>query len=313
METHEIRYFLAVADELNFTRAAERCHVSQPSLTRAIKSLEDKLGAGQLVHRERGNTHLTELGRMMLPYFQQMLGDMLEAKRRASEIVGLEGTRLTVGVMCTIGPSHLVDLFGAFHRNFAGIDLYLKDASASALEEALAKGDLDLAIYCKPESAGEALHRIALYSERFMVAFAPSHRLARLAQIRLSDLDGERYLSRANCEYADHIDALAGEIGVTIDTSYESERDDWIQAMVLAGLGYTMIPEFALTQPGLVMRPLTEPEVRRTVDLVTVRGRPHSPAVGAFVHEARRYRWEGRRRPEPAGTPNDEAPGAPPQ
>jgi DNA-binding transcriptional LysR family regulator len=61
--------------------------------------------------------------------------------------------------------------------------------------------------------------------------------------------------------------------------------------MVLAGLGFTYIPEYAVTMPGLVVRPVVEPEVYRTVNLVTVRGRPHSPAVGAFVREAKRHRW----------------------
>jgi DNA-binding transcriptional LysR family regulator len=70
METHQVRYFLAVARTLNFTRAAEECNVTQPSLTRAIKKLEEELG-GALFHRERANTHLTELGRAMLPHIEQ--------------------------------------------------------------------------------------------------------------------------------------------------------------------------------------------------------------------------------------------------
>ena len=82
MEIQEIRYFLALAETLNFTRAAEHCNVSQPALTRAIQHLEDKLG-GPLVHRERSNTHLTELGRMMWPYFQQVVQQIEEARTRA--------------------------------------------------------------------------------------------------------------------------------------------------------------------------------------------------------------------------------------
>jgi DNA-binding transcriptional LysR family regulator len=89
METHEIRYFVAVCETLNFTRAAERCNVSQPALTRAVQNLEARLG-GPLLHRERGNTHLTELGRMMRPYFQQVLGQMEEARRRAKTFAKLE-------------------------------------------------------------------------------------------------------------------------------------------------------------------------------------------------------------------------------
>ena len=80
MEMHQVRYFLAVADELNFTRAAERCNVAQPSLTRAIKLLEEELG-GPLFHRERANTHLSELGRMVKPYLEQVYGQADAAKR----------------------------------------------------------------------------------------------------------------------------------------------------------------------------------------------------------------------------------------
>src|SRR5918911_3566410 len=111
MEMHQVRYFLAVADELNFTRAAERCNVAQPSLTRAIKLLEGELG-GPLFHRERANTHLSELGRMVKPYLEQVYAQALEARRQALEFTRLKKTTLKLGVMCTIAPTHLVDLVG---------------------------------------------------------------------------------------------------------------------------------------------------------------------------------------------------------
>jgi DNA-binding transcriptional LysR family regulator len=84
MEMHQVRYFLAVAEELNFTRAAECCNVSQPSLTRAIKILEEELG-GPLFHRERANTHLFELGRMVRPYLAQVYEQAQTAKREAKD------------------------------------------------------------------------------------------------------------------------------------------------------------------------------------------------------------------------------------
>src|SRR5262245_32591011 len=110
MEIQEIRYFLALCETLNFTRASERCNVTQPALTRAIQHLEGKLG-GPLVHRERGNTHLTELGRIMRPYFQQVVEQMEEARQRAKCLTKLETSTLTVGLMCTVGPHRLVELF----------------------------------------------------------------------------------------------------------------------------------------------------------------------------------------------------------
>jgi DNA-binding transcriptional LysR family regulator len=297
MEIQEIRYFLALAETLNFTRAAERCNVSQPALTRAIQHLEDKLG-GPLLHRERGNTHLTELGRIMHPHFQQVAQQMEEARKRAKSFAKLDKTRLTVGLMCTIGPHRLVELFSAFREAYDGVEIYIKDAPAHLLEDLLTKGEIDIALYCRPEEPDDRFHTLTLYRERFVVAVAPGHAFERLNAVRVKDLHEQNYLARANCEYNDYLRAIREKIGgVELKRPYTSERDDWIQCMVLAGLGFTYIPEYAVTMPNLVTRPLVEPEVFRTVSLVTVRGRPHSPAVGAFVREAKRYHWQNASQP----------------
>ncbi|MDX2205007.1 MAG: LysR family transcriptional regulator [Hyphomicrobiaceae bacterium] len=300
MELHEIRYFLALAETLNFTRAAERCNVTQPALTRAIQHLESKLG-GPLIHRERNNTHLTELGRIMKPYFEQVALQMEEARERAKSVLKLKEAKLTVGLMCTIGPNRLVELFSGFLNVHPNIEIYLKDAPPRALEEMLDRGEIDIAIFCRPDEPDERFHALPLYRERFVIAVAPGHPLERLNAVRVRDLDGHNYLARANCEYKEYLREVRESIGgVELKRPYASERDDWIQYMVLAGLGFTYIPEFAVTIPGLVIRPLIEPELYRSVNLVTVRGRPHSPAVGAFVREAKNYRWNTEPRNETA-------------
>ena len=101
MEMHQIRYFLSVAEMLNFTRAAENCHVSQPSLTRAIKKLEDELG-GELFRRERARTHMTELGRTMLPLLKQSLDCAIAAKAEAERYGRGESTPLRLGLSRTV-------------------------------------------------------------------------------------------------------------------------------------------------------------------------------------------------------------------
>jgi LysR family hydrogen peroxide-inducible transcriptional activator len=195
MEIQEIRYFLALAETLNFTRAAERCNVSQPALTRAIQHLEDKLG-GPLAHRERNNTHLTELGRIMQPHFLQVVQQMEEARKRAKPFAKLDKTRLTVGLMCTIGPHRLVDLFAAFREGYEGVEM--KDAPASLLEDLLTKGEIDVALFCRPEDLDDRFHTLPLYRERFVVAVEPGHPLARLNAVRIEDLREQNYLARAN-------------------------------------------------------------------------------------------------------------------
>jgi len=292
MEMHEVRYYLALCETLNFTRAAERCHVSQPSLTRAIKALEDEFG-GPLFHRERNHTHLTELGRTMQPYLAEVQSQAAEAKGRALGFIKLKDAPLKLGVMCTIGPNRLVGLLSGFRARNEGVHVDLIESNAKTLERTLLDGGLEVTLLASPDPIDERLHAIALYEERFVVAMPPDHRFARQEAVRLEDMVKEPYLLRLNCEFGESADRLLKERGLELNVAYRSEREDWIQAMVLAGLGITDLPESAVAVPGLVTRPLVEPEVSRAVNLVTVRGRPHEPAVGAFVREATRWRTSG--------------------
>jgi DNA-binding transcriptional LysR family regulator len=100
MEMHQVHYFLAVADTLNFTRAAEQCHVSQPALTRAIQQLEEELG-GLLLRRERKLTHLTDFGRLIEPHLRQLFADAEAARTTARKFLNLQEAQIRLGVMCT--------------------------------------------------------------------------------------------------------------------------------------------------------------------------------------------------------------------
>ena len=124
-----------------------------------------------------------------------------------------------------------------------------------------------------------------------MVVVAPAHPLAQKNIVSCCDLDGQAYVNRSNCEYLDHIGQEFRKIGVATRKVFASERDDWVQGMIKAGLGFGLFPEFCMTDPALLTRRLIEPEFVRTIQLVTVRGRPHSPAVGAFVRQARTFPW----------------------
>src|SRR5207302_203811 len=175
MEMHQIRYFLAVAKELNFTRAAERCNVAQPSLTRAIKLLEEELG-GPLFHRERSRTHLSELGNVVLPYLTQVYEQTQTVKQQAMDFTKLKHTRLRLGVMCTIAPTQLVDLVRALQSRHGGIELQLVDASAAELEQRLIAGGLEVGIYCVPgRERDERLHYMQLFREQFMIVVHTGH------------------------------------------------------------------------------------------------------------------------------------------
>ncbi len=298
MEIHQIKYFSALCETLNFTRAAERCNVTQPSLTRAIKQLEDELG-GPLFHRERANTHLTELGRLMRPHLAQVLSEIEAAKDRANEARKLERSTLTVGVMCTIGPTKLIELIGALRRNYPETNLQLRDAKGCVLQEMLIAGELEAAIFGLPDPLDERLHLMPLFDERFVITMPPGHRFEAFSAIRCDDLQGEAFVSRANCEFHDHVLQVFAQRGIVSSQSYLSEREDWCLAMILAGIGIGFTPEHAAGLQGLQSRPLIEPEFVRTINIATVRGRPYSPAIGAFMREA--MAWRARGCPAPGG------------
>jgi DNA-binding transcriptional LysR family regulator len=290
MEMQQIRYFLAVTDTLNFTRAAEQCNVSQPALTRAIKALEEELGA-PLINREHRNTHLTELGRLMEPYFRTIFEQSVSAKSAADAFAALGKASLKIGAMCTIGPSIISDFVARFARDFGEIDIEVRPLDLPALRESLTKGDLEIAFAAFPGTIDDNFHTLPLFTERFTAATSPDHPFAAKDALPCRDLDGEPYINRTNCEYFDVVSAAFEAQGIRMRQIFSSECNEWVLGMIKSGLGVGFFPEFAVNDPGVPLTPLVEPCFTRTVRLATVRGRRHSPAVGAFVRLARAHRW----------------------
>lgn len=290
MEMQQVRYFLALSRTLNFTRAAEQAGVTQPALTRAIQQLEAELG-GPLFHRERQKTHLSELGRLMLPYFEGIQAQAEAARDQAQALKALDRAALHIGAMCTVGPAIISDLLVAFRAANPNVELRVSDMAAAELVGRLDAGELDVGLLGLPGALDDRFHGLPLFRERFVVAVPREHRFATQNIVRAEELHEENYVNRASCEYFDHARQVFHGRGVFMRKVFSSERDDWVQGMIKAGLGLGFIPEFSVTDPDLVVRELIDPAFERTVMLVTVRGRPHSPAVGAFVRQARAFRW----------------------
>jgi DNA-binding transcriptional LysR family regulator len=150
-----------------------------------------------------------------------------------------------------------------------------------------------------PEELPETLHQLPIFEENFVIVLPPNHPLVAKEAILGVDLDGEPYVGRANCEVFQPVRQALLDRGIRLRQVFSSVRDDWVQGMIKAGLGFGFFPEYCVTDPDLPVRPLAEPSFRRTIYIATVRGRPHSPAVGALVQEARRCPWGAARRPAP--------------
>jgi len=290
MEMHEIKYFLAACRTLNFHRAAELSHVSQPALTRAVQKLEAELGA-HLFHRERNQIRVTDFGRLMRSHLEQVLRQRDTAKVAAQSFLKLEAAPLTLGVMCTIGPLRFVGFLNDFREQHPGIEVSVIENVPGRLSELLLGGTLDIALMAQPIPFDARLNVAPIFWERFGLAFPVGHRFEQRNTLHVTDVRGENYLSRINCEYRDYLGELCSRHGVEIRRAYRSEREDWIMAMVAAGMGICFLPEFSAIHPGVRHRLVAEPEVVREVSLASVAGRTFSPAVSAFVKAVREYDW----------------------
>ncbi len=290
MEMHQLRYFLAAANALSFTRAAEACHVSQPALTTAIKKLESELGA-LLFFRESNRLKLTEFGRRMEPLLGQILERADAAQNAADSYRLLHQQPVRVGVMPSLGPVRFSRFLSAFERGHPGIEVAVREGRPGQLGDWLDADELDAALLNPLDGMGGGWRVEPLYSERYVVILPPEHPLRDRDSLSLKDLSGQPYVDRLACELREQVTAACGELGVELYARYRSEREDWVQAMVAANLGFAFMPEYSVTHPGTIQRPLANPTVVRTIALATMPGRPQPPAVAAFVRAARSHRW----------------------
>jgi DNA-binding transcriptional LysR family regulator len=149
MELYQIRYFLAVVDTLNFTRASERSFVSQPALTKAVQRLEEAIG-GRLLDRTKNTVQLTDLGRAMLPSLRQIYDSSLQAREQARRLTSKHRDLVRVGVMCTIDFQQVLPGFADCLEDNGALELRFKENSLEGLTDALDQGDIDMGILCSP-------------------------------------------------------------------------------------------------------------------------------------------------------------------
>jgi len=290
VELNQIRYFLAACQSLNFTRAAEDCDVAVPTLSRAIKRLEEEVG-GQLFRRERHLTHMTDLGRLM----QGHLSDAQQATTAAmSEAVryARSDTRLKIGIITSISATQLVAFLRKLQFQAPDLNIDIWESHCADVAQALENNEIDIAILSLPEYS-ETLRAVELYRETYTVAFAPGHRYGKMSEVPLRELEGEDYIKRTHCEFPSNFLILGVEKPYErLNVRYTTEREDWVQSMVAAGLGMTVMPEYLPLLQGIETRPIIEPRVSRTVSIVTRAGRPHTAPVKHALDTARGMDWQ---------------------
>ncbi len=244
MEMHQVRYFLAVSRTLNFTRAAEECHVAQPSLTRAIKQLEEELG-NELFRRERNLTHLTEFGQRMLPLLQQCYDSAASAKALATSLKTGAVAPLSIALSTAVDLAFLVPDLTELMRAFKGLELRFLRGTREQVVEWLKKGDAELAVAGPLSETWDRLDAWPLFTERLCLAVSTQHPLAERDSVEPAELAEERLLLRTYCEVVDEfLDFMKSrQLHSVISHKIVSEPD--LITMIEANLGIGMLPESA--------------------------------------------------------------------
>lgn len=291
MEMHQIRYFLGVARTLNFTRAAEECHVSQPSLTRAIKLLEDELG-GELFRRERNLSHLTDLGGRMLPLMQQCYDTAQGAKTLATAIKRGEIATLRIALSRTVGMALIVPFLSELMRAMNGLELKFLRGTADEVAEIMKQGDADLALSGPLTAAWDRFDAWPLFNEQYVLIVNAHHRLAARDAADIDDLRQERLLMRSYCEQAEPLAAQLRSLGLTASHGHEvsSERD--LLTLLESNLGVAIAPRSTTITPALKRLQISGLEIERTVYLYAVAGRPRSAPAATFMRQLQAADWQ---------------------
>lgn len=290
MELYQIRYFLAVADTLNFTRASERSFVSQPALTKAIQRLEETIG-GRLFDRTKNSVQLTELGQAMLPNFRQIYESANLAREQARRLTREQAEVVRVGVMCTIDFHQVLPGFVESQRGHGEIALSFRDGNLEALTDALDQGDVDLGIMCSPYEMPRRFHATPLFREDYVVAIGDDHRFSGRTAVDCAELNREHYCEREMCEFSAYIYRLLRQRGVQLETVQKSPREDWIQAFVRANFGIAFMPQSIARAAGLGFVHTADEPIAREVSVLVQAERPVTAAQQAVIDSLVAHDW----------------------
>lgn len=290
MEMHQVRYFLAVARTLNFTRAAEECNVAQPSLTRAIRQLEDELG-GELFRRERPHAQLTELGQRMQPPLQQCYESALGARSLASLFKCGEVGSLRVAVSATIETALLMPYILELRKHFKHLEVKLMRGTAIQVAEFMKSGSAELAIASSLGTIWDRLDTWPLFTEGFVLVVGGSHHFAECNSIQLSDLRGEALIMRTCCEHFESLANMLRSQDFAVDQAHEVPSEHDLEVFLERGLGVAFAPRSVLF-PDRVKRVLVSGlDLRRTVSLYGVAGRQRTPVADMIMKMLRAADW----------------------
>lgn len=286
MKLTSLRYLVAFADEGSFSRAAEKCHVSQPTLSVALQNLESELGIA-LIERNKGHVALTDIGWQVAAQARKALDET----RRIEQVAQLgkdplHGT-FRLGVIHTIGPYLLPELIAAMRKTAPDTQLFIEESMTALLADYLKYGTVDAAIIALPFDV-PGINTHALYDEPFEVVVPKGHPLARRKKIAATEVRGDDVLvlKAGNCFREQVLDACP-EISHAEGSTHEGHSIETVRCMVASGYGISVLPAGTLNgvyrSELVVSIPFEEPAPSRRVALAWRKGFPRPQVIEAII------------------------------
>jgi LysR family transcriptional regulator, hydrogen peroxide-inducible genes activator len=285
MEMHQLRYVVAVAHAGNFSRAAEQCHVSQPSLSQQIQKLEEELGE-RLFDRMKREVKLTPHGESFLRRAVRVLEEVDTAKREAKDATDLLRGTVTLGVLPTIAPYLLPEAITEYLEKYPRVEIVVQEDTTAHLLKLLVACEIDFALASQPIRDARLEVR-ELFSEELLLALPADHPLTRKRTVSASDLEGEALIvmKEGHC-LGDQVLNFCDRSDLHPNISFRSAQLETIQSLVCAEMGLSLIPAMA-AKPGQrsvpQYRSFSSPRPTRKIVAAWPKQRPPGRAAAEFL------------------------------
>lgn len=287
MELRQLKYFVAVAEELHFGRAAKRVHIAQPPLSQQIKALEEELGA-RLFERSSRKVELTAEGRYLLDEAREILDRVSDAMETVGRMVRGEAGRMHVGFMEIAMDSHLPEIMRHFRAGYPDVGVRVSQLGASVQLERLRNGELDVG-FCSVFRHGlQGLEDRLLFEKEHFLAMPEDHPLTRKEKVSLEDVAEERLIMFPRFGQPDLYDSILEAFtmkGLYPDVGQEVAGISGVTALIAAGMGVSFVPENTRIQrKGIVTRPIDGDFPAMDIYMVWKKGEP-AAALRLFLEE----------------------------
>jgi len=301
MELHQLEYFVAVAEEASFTRAASRVHVAQPGVSAQVRRLESELGQ-QLLDRSGRSVRLTEVGSAVLPFARAALDAVANARLTVDDLAGLVRGQVTVGMVSGCALPVLAELLAVFHDRHPGVAIALVEDNSDRLVERLRDGRLDLALIGWAEQTPADIDSVVLVDEELVAVAAPGHPLAgagagagagAITIRQLRDLPLVSLPRGTGVRAA--LDAACAAAGFTPRIVFEASALPMVVELAGRGLGLAVVPASIPNGPGILR--ITDPQLRSRLELAWRCAPAANPAARALIEQARALGPPGRSAP----------------